>query len=111
MRPALDEARAFLALPVVEPRNPEADRAHPPAAWGGAAAATLEARALAQGLAATVLTSEHGDFNDDPAALGPQALAARLGHGTMQGTFMEPPGPAGAGHEAATCESLRRERA
>ena len=37
-----------------------------------------EARALAQGLAATVLTPEHGDFNDDPAALGPQTLTARL---------------------------------
>ena len=47
------------------------------------AAATLEARALAQGIAATVLTPEHGDFNDDLAALGPQALAARLGHGMM----------------------------
>ena len=80
-------------------------------ATGQRAAATLEARALAQGLAATVLTSEHGDFNDDLAALGPQALAARLGHGMMQGTPMEPPGPAGAVHEAATCESLRRERA
>ena len=80
-------------------------------ATGQRAAATLEARALALGLAATVLTPEHGDFNDDPAALGPQALAARLGHGTMQGTLMEPPGPAGAGHEAATCESLRREPA
>ena len=42
------------------------------------AAATLEARALTQGIAATVLTPEHGDFNDDLAALGPQALAARL---------------------------------
>ena len=30
-------------------------------------------------LPATVLTPEHGDFNDDLAALGPQALAARLG--------------------------------
>ena len=47
------------------------------------AAATLEARALAQGIAATVLTPEHGDFNDDLAALGPQALAARLPHGMM----------------------------
>ena len=28
--------------------------------------------------AATVLTPEHGDFNDDLAALGPRALAARL---------------------------------
>ena len=45
---------------------------------GRRAAATLEARALAQGLAATVLTPEHGDFNDDLAALGPRALAARL---------------------------------
>ena len=35
-------------------------------------------RALAQGIAATVLTPEGGDFNDDLAALGPQALAARL---------------------------------
>ena len=45
---------------------------------GRRAAATLEARALAQGIAATVLTPEHGDFNDDLAALGPPALAARL---------------------------------
>ena len=29
-------------------------------------------------IAATVLTPEHGDFNDDLAALGPPALAARL---------------------------------
>ena len=28
--------------------------------------------------AATVLTPEHGDFNDDLAALGPQTLATRL---------------------------------
>ena len=52
-------------------------------AAGLRAAATLEARALAQGIAATVLTPEHGDFNDDLAALGPQALVARLGHGMM----------------------------
>ena len=45
---------------------------------GRRAAATLEARALAQGIAATVLLPERGDFNDDLAALGPQALAARL---------------------------------
>ena len=45
---------------------------------GRRAAATLEARVLAQGIAATVLTPEHGDFNDDLAALGPSALAARL---------------------------------
>ena len=47
-------------------------------AAGRRAAAGLEARALAQGLAATVLTPAHGDFNDDLAALGPRALAARL---------------------------------
>ena len=46
---------------------------------GRRAAATLEARALAQGLAATVLSPEHGDFNDDLAALGPPTLAAQLG--------------------------------
>ena len=45
---------------------------------GRRAAAGLEARALAQGLAAVVLVPAHGDFNDDLAALGPQALAARL---------------------------------
>ena len=39
-------------------------------AAGLRAAATLEARALAHGLAATVLTPEGGDFNDDLAALG-----------------------------------------
>ena len=39
-------------------------------AAGRRAAAGLEARALAQGLAATVLTPIHGDFNDDLAALG-----------------------------------------
>ena len=50
---------------------------------GRRAAATLEARARAQGLAATVLTPEGGDFNDDLAALGPPALAAQLGHGMM----------------------------
>ena len=75
------------------------------------AAATLEARAHAQGIAATVPTPEGGDFNDGLAALGPLALAARLGRGMMQSTPTEPPGPAGAGHEAATCESLRREPA
>ena len=47
-------------------------------AAGRRAAAHLEARALAQGLAATVLTPAHRDFNDDLAALGPRALAARL---------------------------------
>ena len=54
-------------------------------AAGRRAAAGLEARALAQGLAAVVLVPAHGDFNDDLAALGPRALAARLalllGHG------------------------------
>ena len=47
-------------------------------AEGQRAAARLEARALAQSLPATVLVPEHGDFNDDLAALGPRALAARL---------------------------------
>ena len=47
-------------------------------AAGRRAAAGLEARAMAQSLAATVLTPAHGDFNDDLAALGPRALAARL---------------------------------
>ena len=37
--PALDEVRAFLALPAPERRDPESDRAHPPAAWDAAAAA------------------------------------------------------------------------
>ena len=45
---------------------------------GRRAAAGLKARAVAQGLAATVLTPAHGDFNDDLAALGPRTLAARL---------------------------------
>ena len=45
---------------------------------GRRAAATLEARALAQGIVATVLTPERGDFNDDLAAFGPPAIAARL---------------------------------
>ena len=48
------------------------------AAAGRRAAAGLEARAMAQGIAAVVLTPTHGDFNDDLAALGPRALAARL---------------------------------
>ena len=47
-------------------------------AAGRRAAAGLEARAKAQGIAAVVLTPAHGDFNDDLAALGPRALAARL---------------------------------
>ena len=55
-------------------------------AAGRRAAAGLEARAMAQGIAAAVLVPAHGDFNDDLAALGPRALAARLapllGHGT-----------------------------
>ena len=54
-------------------------------AAGRRAAAGLEARAMAQGIAAVVLVPAHGDFNDDLAALGPRALAARLapllGHG------------------------------
>ena len=54
-------------------------------AAGRRAAAGLEARAKAQGIAAVVLTPAHGDFNNDLAALGPRALAARLtpllGHG------------------------------
>ena len=45
---------------------------------GRCAAAGLEARMMAQGLAVTVLTPAHDDFNDDLAALGPRALAARL---------------------------------
>ena len=47
-------------------------------AAGRCAAAGLEAQMMAQGLAVTVLTPAHGDFNDDLAALGPRALAARL---------------------------------
>ena len=39
---------------------------------GQRAAARLKARVLAQGIAATVLTPGHGDFNDDLAALGPR---------------------------------------
>ena len=39
---------------------------------------SVRRRALAQGIAPTVLTPEHGGFNDDLAALGPSALAARL---------------------------------
>ena len=45
---------------------------------GRRAAATLEARVLAQSIAATVLTPEGGDFNDDLVAFGPSALAVRL---------------------------------
>ena len=45
---------------------------------GRRAAAGLEARVMAQGIAAVVLVPAHGDFNDDLAALGPRALAARL---------------------------------
>ena len=45
---------------------------------GRRAAATLEARVRAQGIVATVLIPEHGDFNDDLAALGPPTLAVRL---------------------------------
>ena len=40
-------------------------------AAGRRAAVTLEARALAQGIAATILTPEHSDFNDDLAAPRP----------------------------------------
>ena len=47
-------------------------------AAGRRAATGLKARAMAQGLAAVVLVPAHGDFNDDLAALGPRALAARL---------------------------------
>ena len=45
-------------------------------AAGRRVAAGLEARAMAQGIAAVVLVPAHGDFNDDLAALGPWALAA-----------------------------------
>ena len=47
-------------------------------AEGQRAAAKLKARAMERGIAATVLVPAHGDFNDDLAALGPRALAARL---------------------------------
>ena len=47
-------------------------------ATGRRAAAGLKARAMERGIPATVLTPAHGDFNDDLAALGPRALAARL---------------------------------
>ena len=55
--------------------SPRTRRTDNPARAVARAAATLEARALAQGSAATALTPEGGDFNDDLAALGPQALA------------------------------------
>ena len=61
-------------LPATPCTSPAGDRD----AAGRRAAATLEARALAQGIAATVPTPEGGDFNDDLAALGPPALSARL---------------------------------
>lgn len=47
----------------------------------GASAAERLARRCAQvGVAATVIASEHGDFNDDLVALGAEALSARLAH-------------------------------
>ena len=60
------------------------------------AAATLEVRALARGLAATVPTPEGGGFNDDLAALGPPALAARLAPLTGPGPWASPARPAHA---------------
>ena len=57
------------------------------------AAATLEVRALARGLAATVPTPEGGGFNDGLAALGPPALAARLAPLTGPGPWAAPAAP------------------
>ena len=65
------------------------------------AAATLEARALAQGIASTVLTPEGGDFNDETAALG----AAGAGRVT------QPRHDVKYAHETAICGSLPREPA
>ena len=60
---------------------------------GRRAAAALQARALAQGLAAAVLTPEGGDFNDDLADLGPRALAARLAPLLGPGPWADPAAP------------------
>ena len=48
-------------------------------AGGERAADRLARRCARAGVAATVVTPEGGDFNDDLASLGPAALAARLG--------------------------------
>ena len=47
---------------------------------GEQAAGRLARRCARAGVAAAVIVSELGDFNDDPIARGPEALAARLIH-------------------------------
>ena len=47
---------------------------------GASAAERLARRCARVGVAATVIASEHGDFNDDLVALGAEALSARLAH-------------------------------
>ena len=48
---------------------------------------------LAQCIAATVLAPEGGDFNDDLAVLGPQALAVRLALPLGPGPWAAPATP------------------
>ena len=47
---------------------------------GASAAERLARRCARAGVSATVIASEHGDFNDDLVALGAAALSARLAH-------------------------------
>ena len=64
LRAALAEARAFLA------RDNDSE--------GERAAQRLARRCARAGVAAHVIVSEYGDFNDDLVTLGPRALALRL---------------------------------
>ena len=47
---------------------------------GASAADRLARRCARAGVPATIIASEHGDFNDDLIALGAEALSARLAH-------------------------------
>ena len=47
---------------------------------GASAADRLARRCARAGVAATIIASEHGDFNGDLVALGAAALSARLAH-------------------------------
>ena len=116
LRPALDEARAFLALPAQ--RDPEAARTDPPVSWDGAAAARClwracrpldgtraEAYLRARGLDACRLPSLRFHpalaYRDDASWRRFPALVAAVtnAHGTLEGvlrTWLHPGRPAKA---------------
>ena len=90
LRPALDEARAFLARPVGAPRDPEAARADPPVSWDSVAAVTSPSGTL-EGVLRTWL--HPGRPAKAPVAQPRKALGRVHGHAVRFGAPGASPPP------------------